>query len=71
MAAGIIVFGPMACGKTRNKEAIAKALKLTKIVDDGYPVKTIKDDTLYLTCDRPTVLPYMTFYQAMSLVRNS
>ena len=69
MATGIIVYGPMACGKTRNKVAIAKALKLAKIEDNGFPIKTIEDDTLYLTCDIPAKLPYMTFEQAMDLVR--
>lgn len=46
----VIVLGPQACGKTRNAARIAKALGLTKIVDDWQPEDALdKQHTLYLT----------------------
>lgn len=46
----VIVQGPQACGKTRNAARIAKALGLSKIVDDWQPGDALdKQHTLYLT----------------------
>ncbi|UQY33791.1 hypothetical protein K8U54_19060 [Pseudomonas fulva] len=46
----VIVQGPQGCGKTLNAARIAKALGLTKIVDDWQPGAALdKQHTLYLT----------------------
>ncbi|OLU15435.1 hypothetical protein BVH03_23060 [Pseudomonas sp. PA15(2017)] len=45
-----MVQGPQACGKTRNADRIAKALGLSKIVDNWQPGDALdKQHTLYLT----------------------
>ncbi|OLU24325.1 hypothetical protein BVH06_21960 [Pseudomonas sp. PA27(2017)] len=45
-----MVQGPQACGKTYNAARIAKALGLSKIVDNWQPGDALdKQHTLYLT----------------------
>lgn len=68
-----LVYGPQACGKTRNARAIADALGLPDILDDwhpGMPVPTTK--TLVLTNETGPFQPFtrrvLSFEQAMSLV---
>ncbi|WP_437881056.1 hypothetical protein [Pseudomonas sp. LRF_L74] len=68
-----LVYGPQACGKTRNAPAIAAALGLAEIVDDwqpGEPVPITK--ALVLTNHdgphQPFTRRVLTFDQAMSLV---
>ncbi len=67
-----LVHGPAGCGKTRNAQAIAKALGLSQILDDwqaGAPVPLL--DTLVLTsADNPAWYfkgRVMTFKQAMQI----
>lgn len=54
----VVVYGPAACGKTRNKGALARAFGCRNIMDEVQerellkPVhRTIK--TLFLTIERP------------------
>ncbi len=68
-----VVHGPSGCGKTTKAKAIAKALGLSKIVDNwdaGTPVPPL--DTLILTnADNPAFYyasRVLTFDQAMKLV---
>lgn len=54
----IVVYGPQACGKTRNKKAIAKAYGCRNIVDEALDLKLAGSvdpffKTLFLTVDRP------------------
>lgn len=50
----VIVFGPKACGKTRNSKRIAKAYGLSRVIDD-FPWGSIKvipeRDCLVLTSE--------------------
>lgn len=69
-----LVHGPAGCGKTTNAPAIAKALGLSKILDNwgaGAPVPLL--DTLVLTnADNPAWCfkgRVMTFDQAMQLTQ--
>ncbi|WP_134676983.1 hypothetical protein [Ectopseudomonas khazarica] len=70
----VIVFGPEACGKTRNAARIAKALGLSKIVDDlqADPRPVELHDTLYLTNEdmsaRAGGKAVMTYEEAMQRV---
>lgn len=68
-----LVHGPAGCGKTTNAHAIAKALGLSRILDNwdaGAPVPLL--DTLVMTnADNPAWYfngRVMTFDQAMHLV---
>ena len=70
-----LVHGPAGCGKTRNAQAIAKALGLSQILDDwqaGAPVPLL--DTLVLTsADNPAWYfkgRVMTFDQAMQIAHH-
>jgi len=46
----VVVHGPMACGKTRNAQALKRHFGLQHVVDDYYPMfKAPKSDTLILT----------------------
>ncbi len=69
----VIVYGPQACGKTRNARAIADALGLPDILDDWHqrmPAPTTK--TLVLTNETGPFQQFtrraLSFEQAMSLV---
>ena len=69
-----VVHGPVGCGKTTKAEAIAKALGLSKILDDwdaGAPVPPL--DTLVLTnVNNPAFYSagrVLTFDEAMKLVK--
>lgn len=71
-----LVHGPVGCGKTRNARAIAKALGVSRILDDwraGAPVPLL--DTLVLTnADNPSWYfkgRVMTFDQAIQLASRS
>lgn len=44
-----IVYGPQACGKTRNAAALAKHFGLSRVVDDWAPGDEMLDDALLLT----------------------
>lgn len=55
----VVIYGPQACGKTRNKAKLAKAFGCHNIMD-GYSMSEIRASaaratvkTLYLTCERP------------------
>lgn len=69
-----LVYGPAGCGKSRNAQAIAKALGLSQILDNwdaGAPVPLL--DTLVLTnADNPAWYfkgRVITFDQAMQITR--
>ncbi|WP_067519589.1 hypothetical protein [Endozoicomonas ascidiicola] len=55
MNQSIIVYGPVACGKTRNAKKIAEKLGLKNIVDDwvGRRRAFNQKGTLYLTEIKP------------------
>lgn len=68
-----LVHGPQGCGKTRNAQAIAKALGLIEIVDDWHPGMPVpKTKALVLTNETGPFEPFsrrvLSFDQAMSLV---
>ncbi|MBH3412855.1 hypothetical protein [Pseudomonas putida] len=72
-ARSCVVHGPVGCGKTTKAQLIAKALGLSKILDNwdaGAPVPPL--DTLVLTsADNPAFYypgRVLTFDQAMKLV---
>lgn len=44
-----IIYGPQGCGKTRNKEIIAKQCGLTNIIDNWKQGIDIPDNTIALT----------------------
>lgn len=54
----MIVYGPKACGKTRNAQRIAKHLGYTKIVDDWHPGLKLPSGTLALTNDDSVFAKY-------------
>lgn len=72
----VLIHGPMACGKTRNKQKLAKAFGCQNVVD-GAALREIKVSveraaikTLYLTTDVPAGLDtgrcdVVDFYDAM------
>lgn len=70
----VLVYGPMACGKTRNAQAIADALGLTDIRDEWYPgIPLPHRNALALTnspapFDLPATMRLMSFEEAMDLV---
>lgn len=46
----VIVYGPMMCGKTRNRQALAAHFGVEKIVDDWDPSRSrLVDGALHLT----------------------
>lgn len=46
----MIVYGPMACGKTRNAQALAAHFGLKVIIDDWDPTRhVLTDGALHLT----------------------
>ena len=45
----VIIYGPQGCGKTRNKEALRKAVGCDEVVDDWEPGDPVERNTLYLT----------------------
>lgn len=49
-----VLYGPKACGKTRNKVAIARALGISKIVDDWHFSWSTFSDCLHITCLEPS-----------------
>ena len=68
-----IVYGPQACGKTRNARAIANALKLNCISDNWTPDQKLPmTDHLILTQKRPDDPMYhrrvMSFDEAMKRI---
>lgn len=51
----VVVYGPPACGKTKNKEKIAKRFGLTEIVDDWCEEDEFSPQgVLYLTNAEPS-----------------
>lgn len=44
-----IVYGPQACGKTRNAATLAAHFGLSHVVDDWQPGDEVPPDTLVLT----------------------
>jgi hypothetical protein len=70
----VLVYGPMACGKTRNAQAIAAALGLTDIRDEWHPdISLPRINTLALTNSAapfglPPHIRVMSFEEAMRLV---
>ncbi|WP_217476584.1 hypothetical protein [Stutzerimonas stutzeri] len=70
-----LVYGPKACGKTRNANAIASALGLKNILDDWEPgMHAPAKDTLVLTNSEGPFAPFerriMSYKDAMKRVRN-
>lgn len=68
-----LVHGPMACGKTRNAQAIADALGLTGILDNWYPgMPAPLLNTLVLTNSSGPFDPFtrriLSYEEAMQLV---
>jgi hypothetical protein len=50
MPSGVIVYGPMGCGKTRNAAALAKLFCKSRVIDDWKPGMMLPNDALALTC---------------------
>ncbi|AEH88166.1 hypothetical protein [Mesorhizobium opportunistum] len=46
-----IVFGPMACGKTRNAEALRRHFGCDRVVDEWDGRKRLPENSLALTID--------------------
>lgn len=74
----VLVHGPQACGKTRNKDRLAAALGCAAIVDGEHwtqikrQVRSATVKTLFLTCDPPTkglaeLVDVVPFHVAMNL----
>lgn len=50
----VIVYGPMACGKTRHAGTIARHFGLKSVVDDwDHKIHKVTPGALHLTVDRP------------------
>jgi tRNA A37 N6-isopentenylltransferase MiaA len=50
----VVVYGPMACGKTRHAGAIARHFGLKRVVDDwDHKLHRITPGALHLTTTRP------------------
>ena len=49
----LVIHGPMACGKTRNAERLAKRYNCGSIVDDWSFKKPLTDNALHLTNETP------------------
>lgn len=72
----IIVHGPQGCGKTTNAGRIAKALGMSRVVDEwapGDPALPVRG-VLALTCETPDAhatrrYRVMSFDDAMAAVR--
>ena len=70
----VVVYGPMGCGKSRNAQRIAKALKLSTIVDDwslGSGDAWPRTGALLLTNTRPPDwfrYPVVSYDEAMQQV---
>ena len=70
----IFVFGPKACGKTRNMAAIAAALGYEKIVDDWEIHQPTMPNALHLTSAPEGALLYrnrISFNDAMAVVERA
>jgi tRNA A37 N6-isopentenylltransferase MiaA len=50
----VIVYGPAACGKTRNKYEIAKHFGCDTVVDEWSEDRPMIQDALHLTTMKPT-----------------
>lgn len=46
---GVVLYGPQACGKTRNSHALMVHLGMSKVQDDYVPGQPVQDNTLHLT----------------------
>jgi len=64
----VIVYGPQACGKTTNAQALAQAYGCTSVVDDWTPGEPIPAGALALT-NVPGVPAAIPFAEAMERVR--
>ncbi|GAB3380886.1 hypothetical protein NCG89_00915 [Spongiibacter taiwanensis] len=49
----IVVYGPQACGKTRNAEAVAKYLNRPVVIDDYLFERSLPDGCVALTYLEP------------------
>jgi len=45
----IIVYGPQGCGKSKNKESIARYFGVSKVIDNWNPGDPLPDDAIALT----------------------
>lgn len=58
----VIIYGPMACGKTRNRQALAARFGCSVIVDDWLEREhVIVPGALHLTNQRPRREEYREF----------
>lgn len=53
----VIAHGPMACGKSRNSDALAARFGCDVVVEDWSPGDQIEPGALHLTCQRPRTTP--------------
>lgn len=53
----VIVVAPMACGKTRNADAIARRFGCHSVVDDWSKRDMLLPGALHLTNEMPSVVP--------------
>jgi hypothetical protein len=67
----VIVVGPMACGKTRNAEALRKHFKCNRVVDSWDGVTYLPRNSLALTTEEPLVTKGVTILQFRDACRQA
>lgn len=63
----IIVYGPPGCGKTTNKDKLARHFNKTLIIDDWIPGDNIPDNALILT-NTPGIAGALLFYNLINYI---
>lgn len=53
----MIIYGPPASGKTRNKDALARYFRYETVVDEWEPGQPITPNALHLAIELPYHLP--------------
>lgn len=63
---GVIISGPMACGKTRNAEALRRKFNCTRIVDDWSIGEPVFDHAIHLTNEPVEMLNHHGYRRVVS-----
>ena len=67
----LVIYGPQACGKTRNAERLKRAFGARRVVDEWVPGDPLPPDAIALTnCDGDELPPRrsISFSDAMKVV---